>query len=549
MVSRALMRNLEDFENPRIIELRDGLYGASFFLMKLLPARFILERAVEQGLLKTGASICEASSGNFGLALAMLAVQYGYQLILVSDSALDRHLHTRLVQLNVHVDVVDKPARGGGFQQARLDRLTRYLKEIPGSYWPSHRSNPDNPLAYAKLAELLIERVGKIDCLVGPVGSGGSMCGTSKYLRVPFPGLHTIGVDSPKSGLFGQPSGKRHLRGLEGSIVPSNVDHRHFDEVHWLTPAEAFHATHQLHRDHGLFMGPTGGAAYRVANWWSQRNPGKKVVAIFPDEGHRYVETVYNEDWLASVSGWLQSMREEPVAVAAPTEELTSWSYFAWGRRTLDEVLSSPMDHAPGRSFLRSSSGTRLPPQSIKQNPLEPTGGVHCRANTPTSEACGATLRALSRFDDAAVVHLKLNPEQEQFVDSLDVVFSELRNSSCPELEHPFSIVVRDKAVGFFVLREKAAVPEWAPPDVITLHSLRVGSAYQCSGYGRAAMRLAAQWILTNRPGVDCLMLAVNVRNMTARKVYLRSGFWDTGGTYCGPVGTQNILACTVGSK
>ncbi|RUU95919.1 cysteine synthase family protein, partial [Mesorhizobium sp. M1A.F.Ca.IN.020.03.2.1] len=377
MVSRALMRNLEDFENPRIIELRDGLYGASFFLMKLLPARFILERAVEQGLLKTGASICESSSGNFGLALAMLAVQYGYQLILVSDSALDRHLHTRLVQLNVHVDVVDKPARGGGFQQARLDRLTRYLKEIPGSYWPSHRSNPDNPLAYAKLAELLIERVGKIDCLVGPVGSGGSMCGTSRYLRVPFPGLHTIGVDSPKSGLFGQPSGKRHLRGLEGSIVPSNVDHRHFDEVHWLTPAEAFHATHQLHRDHGLFMGPTGGAAYRVANWWSQRNPGKKVVAIFPDEGHRYVETVYNEDWLASVSGWLQSMREEPVAVAAPTEELTSWSYFAWGRRTLDEVLSSPMDHAPGRSFLRSSSGTRLPPQSIKQNPLEPTGGVH----------------------------------------------------------------------------------------------------------------------------------------------------------------------------
>ncbi|TIO38089.1 MAG: GNAT family N-acetyltransferase, partial [Mesorhizobium sp.] len=69
------------------------------------------------------------------------------------------------------------------------------------------------------------------------------------------------------------------------------------------------------------------------------------------------------------------------------------------------------------------------------------------------------------------------------------------------------------------------------------------------SGYGKAAMRLAAQWILTNRPGVDCLMLAVNVRNMTARKVYLRSGFWDTGDTYCGRVGTQNILACIVGSK
>ncbi|MES0132578.1 pyridoxal-phosphate dependent enzyme [Mesorhizobium sp. M0029] len=543
------MRNLEDFENPRIIELGDGLYGASFFLMKLLPARFILERAVEQGLLKTGASICESSTGNFGLALAMLCAQYGYKLTLVGDSALDRHLHTRLVQLNVHVDVLDKPARGGGFHEARLDRLTKYLKEIPGNYWPSYHSNPHNPLAYAKLAELLIDRVGEIDCLVGPVGSGGSMCGTSKYLRVPFPGLHTIGVDSPKSVLFGQPNGRRRLPRLEASITPSNVDHRHFDEVHWLTQAEAFHATHRLHRDHGLFMGPTGGAAYKVANWWSQRNPGKKVVTIFPDEGHRYAETVYNEDWLASVPGWRQFIREEPVAVAAPSEELTGWSCFAWGRRTLDEVLCSPMDHARGRSFPLSSSGTRLPPPSIKQNRLETIEGAHRAAITPTSEARGATLRALSRFDHAAVAHLKLDPEQEQFVDPLDVVFSDLRNSTCSEFEHPFSIVVSDQVVGFFVLREKTALPEWAAPGVITLHSLRVGSAYQRSGFGKTAMRLAAEWILTNRPRVARFMLAVNVRNIVARKVYQTSGFCNTGATYYGPVGTQNILEYILCSK
>ncbi|WP_206618665.1 MULTISPECIES: pyridoxal-phosphate dependent enzyme [unclassified Mesorhizobium] len=530
------MRNLVDFENPRIIELNDGLCGASFFLMKLLPARFILERAVEQRALKIGASICDSSSGNFGLALAMLAAQHGYKLTLVSDPSLDRHLHTRLAQLNVHVDVVSKPARGGGFQQARSERLNRYLREIPGSYWPAPHSNPDNPLAYAKLAELLIDRVGKIDCLVGPVGSGGSMCGTSRYLRVPFPGLHTIGIDSPKSVLFGQLSGKRQLSGLERSIIPSNINHSHFDEVHWLTQAEAFHATHRLHRDYGLFMGPTGGAAYRVANWWSQRNPGKKVVAIFPDEGHRYIETVYNEDWLRSVPGWRESLREQPVPVAAPTGELTGWSYFAWGRRTLDQVLASAMEYAP----LRSSFENRLPPQSIKQK--RPSGAMHLKPITPPSEGCGARLIALSRFDDAAVIHLKLDPEQEQFVDPLEVVFSDLRNSSWPECEHPFSIVVRDEAVGFFVLREKMALPEWAPPDVITLHSLRVGSTHQRSGYGEAAMRLAVQWVLVNRPAVACLLLAANVRNLTARNVYLRSGFCDTGATYCGPVGTQNIL-------
>ncbi|TIM79694.1 MAG: pyridoxal-5'-phosphate-dependent protein beta subunit, partial [Mesorhizobium sp.] len=95
-----------------------------------------------------------------------------------------------------------------------------------------------------------------------------------------------------------------------------------------------------------------------------------------------------------------------------------------------------------------------------------------------------ATLKSLSHFDHGTVTHLKLEPEQEEFVGPLDLSFSELQNSSHPELEHPFSIVVGVETVGFFILREKAALPEWAPPDVITLHSLRVGQAYQGNGYG-----------------------------------------------------------------
>ncbi|QOZ36473.1 GNAT family N-acetyltransferase [Bradyrhizobium sp. CCBAU 53421] len=148
----------------------------------------------------------------------------------------------------------------------------------------------------------------------------------------------------------------------------------------------------------------------------------------------------------------------------------------------------------------------------------------------------------LSHFDEAAVSHLSLRPEQEQFVDPIEQVFSEFRSSPGPELKHPFAIVARNSVVGFFVLREKTAVPEWAPPGVITLHSFRVGPQYQNNGYGTAAIRLATQWILAKRPCVDHLMLAVNARNATARKLYLKSGFRDTGATYLGPVGIQNIL-------
>ncbi|RWD82941.1 pyridoxal-phosphate dependent enzyme [Mesorhizobium sp.] len=529
-----LMRKLEDFENPRIVELSNGLYGASFFLMKLLPARFMLEQAVEQQLLISGATICETSSGTFGLALAMLAAQHGYKLVLISDWSIDRHLQRRLAELGAKVEIVDKPASSGGFQQARLNRLGEYLKGMPDSYWPSQYSNADNPLAYGKFAELLVDRVGKIDCLVGPVGSGGSMCGTASYLRKLFPDLYTIGVDTPNSVLFGQPGGELvDLSGLGGEIVPSNVDHRHFDEVHWLTSAEVFHATHQLHRNYGLFLGPTSGAAFKVADWWSRKNPGRKAVTIFPDEGHRYVETVYDKDWLLSVPGWFEPVREEPLVVKAPTEKLTGWSSYVWGRRTLDEVLSSLVDQPPRNSVTS-------PLRSLDLSGPDPEGEPE-KASFNHGQ-CGATLKRLSHTDIAAVSHLQIEPEQGQFVDPLYVVFSELRNSPHPELEHPFAITVRNEIVGFLVLCEKAALPEWAPPDAVTLHNLRIDRAYQGNGYGKAATRLAAEWISTNRTSINRLMLAVNARNVIARQAYLRSGFRETGNTHCGSAGLQNIL-------
>ncbi|MPW18722.1 Pyridoxal-5'-phosphate-dependent protein beta subunit [Paraburkholderia piptadeniae] len=543
MFSRTLMRKLEDFENPRIVELNSDLYGASFFLMKLLPARFMLERAVEEGFLRPGGTICESSSGSFGLALAMLAARHGYKLVLVSDWTLDRHLRRRLVQLGVRLDIVDKPARSGGLQQARLNRLAQHLKEMPGSFWPSQYSNLANPLAYGKFAELLIERLGEIDCLVGPVGSGGSMCGTTRVLRASFPELHAIGVDTPNSVLFGQPSGKLvRLAGLGGEIVPSNVDHREFDEIHWLTPVEAFHSTHQLHRNRGLFMGPASGAAYRVANWWSSKHPRKKVVAIFPDEGHRYGETVYDDAWLKSFAGWPDAVRREPVAVETPTESLKGWSCYTWGRRTLEQVLSSLL--APVSTSLIE---TRLQP--LTQHPVEPSPKQRTEPGESSKGDVSPTLIALSHSDGALVSHLELDHDQAQFVDPLYVVFSELRNSSNPNLEHPFSVAIRDEIVGFFVLREKAALPEWAPPDAITLHSLRIARSRQGNGYGKAALHLAKQWVKSNRLSVNRLMLGVNTRNRKARRLYKQTNFLETGASYCGPHGMQDILECEIDSR
>jgi len=338
---RAVRPSIADaVELPKLVALAPNLVGAAFTLMKLIPARFILDCARAEGILAPGTLVAETTSGTFGLALAILCNLRGYRLHLVRDPAVDPALQRRLDDLGARVDIVTEPAAVGGLQQARLDRLAEVFATNPGHFWPAQYSNSGNPKSYAGLAELLSEAVGKIDCLVGPVGSGGSMCGTSFFLRVVFPHLTAIGVDTHGSVLFGLPDeGKRLLRGLGNSVMPANLDHRAFDEVHWVTGAEGFLATRQLHRGHALFAGPTSGAAYMVARWYAQRHPGARVVVLLPDEGYRYQETVYDDGWLRSNGAALDRLPEEPALVEHPSEVPRRWTRMQWGQRSYEEVL------------------------------------------------------------------------------------------------------------------------------------------------------------------------------------------------------------------
>lgn len=334
-------RSLTDFELPRLVRLGPNLFGASFFLMKLLPARHILDRAERDGLLAPGGVVAETTSGTFGLALAMLARLRGYRLILVSDPAIDPVFRRRLEHLGATVDIVPAPAATGGYQRARLDRLAEVLARHPGAFCPQQYANPANPEAYRGVARQLGWRIGQVDCLVGPVGSGGSVCGTAAALRSQQPGLHVVGVDTPCSVLFGQPDGPRPLRGLGNSVMPPNLDHRAFDEVHWIAAGPAFAATRRLHRDHALYCGPTSGASHLVAAWWAAQNPGATVVALLPDEGHRYADTVHDDGWIATQPGATEAVPAAPHLVSCPSAAGGAWSSFAWQRRTLAEVRAA----------------------------------------------------------------------------------------------------------------------------------------------------------------------------------------------------------------
>jgi cysteine synthase len=331
----------EAYQLPRLIRLAPNLYAASFTLMKMIPARFILRRADAEGKLPPGTVIAETTSGTFGLALAMQGVHLNRGVVLVSDPVVDERLYRRLTDLGAVVDRVPAAAAAaaGGYQAARLERLAQIRTELPASFWPDQYANPDNPRSYAAVAELLLESLGQVDCLVGPVGSGGSMCGTATSLRSVVPECHAIAVDTHSSVLFGQADGPRELRGLGMSLLPANLDHRVFDDVHWCSAGAAYAATRQLHRQHALFMGPTSGAAYLVARWWARANPSALTVVLMPDEGYRYQDTVYDDVWLAANEYLGTGPPEEPTPVDEPSQPDGPWTTYAWRRRSYAEVI------------------------------------------------------------------------------------------------------------------------------------------------------------------------------------------------------------------
>ncbi|MEV7374772.1 cysteine synthase family protein [Streptomyces sp. NPDC090301] len=327
-------------ELPRIIQVTDNLYAAAFSLMKLLPARYIIDRAEAAGLLRPGSRVIETSSGTFALGLAMVCRLRGYDLTIVGDSAIDRDLRNRLEMLGATVEIVEYAGQSGGIQGARLARVEELRALHPDSFVPGQYDNPDNPGAYAVVADLIGETVGSVDCLVGPVGSGGSTGGLAAALRPADPALHLVGVDTHGSIIFGSPDGPRTLRGLGSSIHPGNVRHSAYDEVHWVTAPEAFHATHELFRNHGLFMGPTSGASFQVAAWWAARNPDSKVVMVLPDEGYRYQSTVYHAEWLREQGIEPAPAPGGPVTVDHPLDAPSSWTRLVWARRGFDDVMT-----------------------------------------------------------------------------------------------------------------------------------------------------------------------------------------------------------------
>ncbi|MGW4648457.1 pyridoxal-phosphate dependent enzyme [Kitasatospora sp. NPDC004289] len=293
--------------------------------MKARSAVAMLRGAHARGELRYGAPVVESTSGTLGLGLAFAGQALGHPVILVGDTELEPSMRSLLRSHGARLELVDRPAEQGGWQAARLARLRELLDADPAAYWPDQYNNPDNAAGYLSMARELTDQLDHLDVLVCSVGTGGHSAGLVEPLRRRWPRLRVLGVDSVGSAIFGQPARPRLMRGLGSSIHPRNVAYRHFDEVHWVGPAEAVDACRRLARHSFVSGGWSTGAVALVAAWAARVQPGAVVATVFPDGPHRYLGTVYDDDWCRA--------RDLPAPVTRPVEiphpgavEVSGWA-------------------------------------------------------------------------------------------------------------------------------------------------------------------------------------------------------------------------------
>ncbi|WP_273795001.1 PLP-dependent cysteine synthase family protein [Brucella intermedia] len=268
---------------------------------KVRMAREMVLAAERSGKLKPGGRIVEPTSGNTGAGLALVAIERGYKFTAVVDGHASRDKLRAMKAMGAELVFVDGGG-GGPSTVARRRRAEEIVKES-GAYWPDQHYNPNNNKGYGGLAAELIGALGPdIDYLVGAVGTGGTLCGTIRELRAQGCRTTSIGVEPLGSIIFGGPAGRYWQTGAgapDGFTVGPNVDHALIDEGLTVGDVEAFTTARIIARRTGLLIGGTAGAAtYAALNRLAHIEPATTMVVLVCDAGEKYLDTVFNDEWL-----------------------------------------------------------------------------------------------------------------------------------------------------------------------------------------------------------------------------------------------------------
>jgi cysteine synthase len=253
------------------------------------PALSMILDAERAGTLKPGATMVEATSGNTGISLAMIAAVRGYRCVLVMPE--DMSLERRYILRAYGADIVLTPA-GDGMSGA-VARAKQVLEETPGSFMPSQFTNPSNPLAHEQgtALEILEQTGGQISAFVAGVGTGGTITGVGRVLRQRLgKAVKLVAVEPSGSAvLSGKGAGMHGIQGLGAGFVPEILERKNIDRVVDVSDVAAERMVRRLAREEGLLVGPSSGANVHVACEVAAELGQGNVVTILCDSGERYL--------------------------------------------------------------------------------------------------------------------------------------------------------------------------------------------------------------------------------------------------------------------
>lgn len=253
-------------------------------------ARAMVDAAEREGRLSPGGTIIEPTSGNTGVGLAMVAAARGYRLILTMPDTMS--VERRALAAAYGAEVVLTPGADG--MAGAVARAKELAAGTPNSIIAGQFDNPANPQAHYETTgpEIWADTDGTVDALVAGVGTGGTLCGSARYLKERNPGLLAVAVEPAESQvLAGGQAGPHGIQGIGANFVPGNFDRGVVDEILPVTSDDALAMTRRLARELGLLVGISSGAAAAAAIAVARRPElaGRTVVTVLPDTGERYL--------------------------------------------------------------------------------------------------------------------------------------------------------------------------------------------------------------------------------------------------------------------
>lgn len=326
-VGRVCEGVLDAVGGTPLVHLRQYLPEAKFRLLAKLeslnpagsikdrPAKGILEHALSTGILCLGGVVIESSSGNMGIGLAQACCYYGLRLICVVDPKTTEANLRVMRAYGAEIDLVAEPhPETGEFLQARIARVQELLLAVPGAFWPNQYANLKNSASHYQttMHEVTTALGGKVDYVFIPTSTCGTLRGCGDYVRDHGMSTRIVAVDALGSVIFGDNRAPRMIPGLGAGLRPPLCESALVHECVHVSDLDCVVGCRRLMEREAIFAGGSSGGVLSAIESFAGRIPANAVVvAILPDRGERYLDTLFSDDWVLSHFGEVRSLWRE----------------------------------------------------------------------------------------------------------------------------------------------------------------------------------------------------------------------------------------------